>query len=239
MKTLTCPIASITALGAGVRRVVLDLPEPVEFSAGQYLEIHLASKTCPFSIASAPASSRQIELHVRPTPNSEDSDEIEALLDRVTELTVDIPKGDCFIDQVPSTPLVLIAASTGFTQMKSIIEHLLPGGLAQPVTLFWGVLAAEDLYFREKCEQWCKADPNFRFVPVVSEPDASWDGLTGLVGEIALEEIDNPADISVVVSGSPAMVYATFDAFVEAGMPPENMRSDVFAYAPRARKADS
>ena len=233
MPELTCPIASIEDLGASVRRVMLDLPEPVDFKAGQYLEIHLPTKKCPFSIASAPALRTQIELHVRPTPDSDDSDQIEALLDTADHLTIEIPKGDCFIETAPDRPLYLIAASTGVTQMKSIIEHLLPQGLAQPVYLYWGILSPADLYLTAQCEQWHEQAHNFHFVPVVSEASEGWTGRTGLVGEVALADIEDPTNISVVVSGGPAMVYATLDAFVARGMPEANMMSDVFSYAPR------
>lgn len=232
MQTLTCPIVSIEDMGASVRQVILELPAPVEFKAGQYLEIHLPSKTCPFSIASPPSAGNRLELHIRPTPNSEDSDQIEALLDTASELTIDIPKGDCFIEAEPAAPLILIAASTGITQMKSIIEHLLPNGLTHPVTLYWGVRSPVDLYLTDLCKEWEAADEHFHFVPVVSEA-AAWDGRTGLVGEAALEDIADPADVNVVVSGSPPMVYATLDAFVAKGMREESMKSDVFAYAPR------
>lgn len=234
MQTVTCPIASIEALGGGVRRVILELPEPVDFHAGQYLEIHLPAKTCPFSIASAPSRKDQLELHVRPTPDSDDSIQIEALLDSESELTIDIPQGKCFVTEAPAGPLYLIAASTGVTQMKSIIEHLLPRGLDHPVYLYWGVLSRQDLYLSDLCREWEAADSHFHFIPVVSgEVDDSWQGRRGLVGQAALEDITSAADISVIVSGSPAMVYATLDAFVARGMPQENMRSDVFSYAPR------
>jgi len=39
--------------------------------------------------------------------------------------------------------------------------------------------------------------------------------------------------VHVYGSGSPAMIYATLDALVEAGMDAHQMRADVFAYAPR------
>ena len=39
--------------------------------------------------------------------------------------------------------------------------------------------------------------------------------------------------LHVYASGSPAMVYATLDALVDAGMDAHQMRADVFAYAPR------
>lgn len=237
MKRLSCPVDSIDYFNADTRRVFLRIPEgeDVRFLAGQYLEIIVPVKKCPFSIASAPGLAGLLELHIRPTPGSEDSDQIEALLDSGDAVEIEVPKGDTFLEGPPGNTLILIAASTGITQMKSIIEHLLPSGLPDPVHLYWGVLAEADLYLADVFRSWEKEYPNFHFVPVVSEPETSpdWTGRTGLVGEIALEDFEDLDDVTVFVSGGPGMVYATLDAFVARGMPESSMHSDIFSYAPR------
>ncbi len=216
---------------------MLELPQgvAVTFKAGQYLEIVLPIKQCPFSIASAPHLAGHVEIHVRPTPNSDDSRQIEALLNTATAVDIEIPKGDCYLEQAPDNPLILIAASTGVTQMKSIVEHLMVRGFKRPVYLYWGVLAAKDLYLSPMIRSWEHEHPNFHYIPVVSEPATSpeWSGRTGLVGQIALADFDDPSDITVFVSGGPNMVYATLDAFVAKGMPAAAMHSDIFSYAPR------
>lgn len=243
MKRLRCPIHSIDYFNQDTRRVFVELPrgERFTFKAGQYLEIVLPRKKCPFSIANAPELEGLIELHVRPTPDSEDSDEIERLLDSRQDLEIELPKGDCFVEAAPDRPLILIAASTGITQMKSICEHLMVSGLTQPLHLYWGVPAAKDLYLSTLCESWEKAHPDFRYIPVVSDPSTSpqWQGRTGLVGHAVLEDFEDLGNVTVYVSGGPAMVYATLDAFVERGMPEERMHSDIFSYAPRERKSGS
>ncbi|MFT7220342.1 MAG: CDP-4-dehydro-6-deoxyglucose reductase [Candidatus Azotimanducaceae bacterium] len=237
MKSYNCSVSAIDYYNHDTRRIMLDLPpgESVGFKAGQYLEMVLPHKKCPFSIASAPTVTNQIELHIRPTPGSEDSIVIEALLDSQSDIEIQAPLGDCFLSDPPGTPLILIAASTGITQMKSIIESLEPDNLDHPVYLYWGVVSDKDIYLSELCETWESKYPNFHFAPVVSEPATSpeWKGRTGLVGEVALTELDNVSDATVFVSGGPAMVYATLDAFVARGMPEENMKSDIFSYAPR------
>lgn len=240
MKQITCPVRSIDYFNHDTRRVFIDLPagEDISFQAGQYLQIVLPNKKCPFSIASSPGLKDQLELHIRPTPGSEDSVAIEALLDDARELEIEIPLGDCFLNDNPGKPLILIAASTGITQMKSIIEFLEPGRFEHPVYLYWGVLSDKDLYLADLCHSWEAKDPNFHFIPVVSEPDTSpdWQGRSGLVGEAVLEDFDDLSDVTVFVSGGPAMVYATLDSFVEKGMPEESMHSDIFSYAPRPSK---
>ena len=240
MKVLNCPIDSIDYYNHDTRRLFLKLPEGerIDFKAGQYLDIVLPNKKCPFSIASAPSLKGLIELHVRPTPDSEDSDDIEYLLDTSDSIDIEIPKGNCFLTDVPHTPLLLLAASTGITQMKSILEQILPQGLSHPVHLYWGVLSDRDLYLSDLCESWTQRQENFYYHPVVSEPETSpdWSGKTGLVGEVALNDIEDVANFTVFVSGGPGMVYATLDMFVARGLPEANMHSDIFSLFPRVRQ---
>ena len=234
---MTCPIASIDYYNHDTRRVFLNLPEgeTLEFKAGQYLQMILPHKKCPFSIASAPQVKGKIELHVRPTPDSEDSDAVEALLNNSATIEIEVPLGDCYLTHEPVDTLILLSASTGITQMKSIVEYLKPGGFKQPVYLYWGVLSDKDLYLSDLCQSWAEQNDNFHFIPVVSEPATSpdWQGRTGLVGDVALGDFDSLSDVTVYVSGGPGMVYATLDAFVAKGMPENKMHSDIFSYAPR------
>ena len=208
------------------------------FQAGQYLRIKLPHKMCPFSIASPPGITDRIELHIRPTPNSKDSDDIMALLDRASQIEIEMPLGDCILTTPPAGPLLLIAAGTGITQMKSMLEHVLPMGITSPVYLYWGVVNRRDMYLADLCESWRAQYARFHFIPVVSDPEACasddpWRGKTGLVGEVALADLKDVSNIRVYVSGGPAMVYATLECFMAAGMPKSNMYSDVFSYAPR------
>ena len=239
MNSIICPISSIDYYNHDTRRILLDLPPNgnVSFHAGQYLQMVLPHKKCPFSIASSPHLKNQLELHIRPTQGSEDSTVIEALLDNASEIEIEAPLGDCFMTEAPSAPLVLLAASTGITQMKSIIEFLEPQGFSHLVHLYWGVLCDKDLYLAELCESWVEKHENFHFTPVVSEPETSpdWQGRTGLVGDTALADLDSVSDVIVYVSGGPGMVYATLDNFVARGMPEENMFSDIFSFAPRQK----
>ena len=238
-KRITCPIQSIENYNKDTRRVLLGMPpgESVSYHAGQYLQIVTPEKKFPFSIASSPLTAGVLELHVRPTPGSSDSAAIEALLDSASELELEIPLGDCFVTEAPGCPLILMAASTGITQMKSIIEFLEPTGFQQPVYLYWGVISDRDLYIAKLCKSWESTYENFHFIPVVSEPATSpdWKGRTGLVGEAVLADFDDLSNVKVIVSGGPAMVYATLDAFVARGMPEGNMSSDIFSYAPRKK----
>ncbi|MDH5736902.1 MAG: NAD(P)H-flavin reductase [Gammaproteobacteria bacterium] len=239
--TIQCRISHVEDLGHQVRKLLLESGTTFPaFKAGQYLEILLPNgKKCPFSIANAPSdgsNGNTIELHIRPTPESSDSQMIEKLIDNKSNLQVVLPRGKCFLDKVPSKDLLLIAASTGITQMKSLVEYLRDNAFGHAIHLYWGVRFAEDIYLQRLCDQWRTELKSFEFIPVVSEPQRSpdWQGRKGLVGDAVLEDFDDLANALIFVSGSPAMVYATMDNFMnKRGMPEANIFSDVFDYAPR------
>ena len=236
-KRLQCNISSVTYLNKDTRKIVLDLPkgDTLKFKAGQYLEIILPNNRCPFSIASAPHNNNSLELHIRPTPQSKDSHDIEKLLSHSKKLCIEAPLGNCFIEDSPKESLLLIAASTGITQMKCIFEHLKHIGHVGDIFLYWGVLSDSDLYLDELCKTWESENKNFRYVPVVSEPETSpyWEGRTGLVSDAVLQDFENLRDLLIYVSGGPDMVYATREAFVPRGLVAKNMLSDMFSYSPR------
>lgn len=220
--------------------MILEIPagETISFKAGQYLDILLSGKHCPFSIASSPDITDTIELHIKPTPGSADSVEIEKILDLAVSVDIELPKGDCFLETPIDKNLILIGASTGITQMKSMIEFLLPRNPEHSIWLYWGVLSAADLYLTELCLSWEQQFKHFKFIPVVSEPDQSpeWTGRTGLLPDAVVQDFNRLEDTVVYVSGSPGMVYATFDRFIQHGMSARDMYSDVFSYAPRTKK---
>ena len=234
-----CEINSVKNFQGDTRKITLSLPKgkDLKFFAGQYLQIITPEKKFPFSIASAPIKQKQIELHIKPTPESKDSEVIESIINSSEVLEIEAPLGNCYIKEPPTRPLILLAASTGITQMKSIIEFLEPHGFEQETFLYWGVITPYDLYLDDLCSAWDEKYSNFHYIPVVSEPNKSpnWQGRIGLVGEAALQDFNDLSNTNVYVSGSTGMVYATLDSFIDQGMPEENMFSDVFSFAPREK----
>jgi CDP-4-dehydro-6-deoxyglucose reductase, E3 len=246
VKKLNCDITSVEVLNRDVYLVRLRLPATasmaLEFRAGQYLDICMPSgKKASFSIASAPELERALELHIRLLPDSEMSCAVLAHLQQEKTVEIEAPKGVCCLDagdlQVDDR-LVFAAASTGFSQIKSMVEHLLARQVQNQIRIYWGARDATDLYQLALPEQWAREYPNVHFVPVVSEPELSpdWVGRTGLLPQAMLEDMDHFADTQVYASGSPAMVYALLDACEEHGMRADQLHSDVFAYAPRPAK---
>ncbi|MFC6670866.1 2Fe-2S iron-sulfur cluster-binding protein [Marinobacterium aestuariivivens] len=246
VKKLNCDIASVEVLNRDVYRVRLHLPatasQAMTFHAGQYLDICLPNgRKASFSIASAPDQGRDVELHIRLMPDSEMSRAVLDYLQQNERVDIEAPKGGCWLDARSVTPgsrLVFAAASTGFSQIKSMVEHLLANQVMNPIRIYWGARNAQDLYHLALPEQWAREHANVHFVPVVSEPELcpDWIGRFGTLPQAILEDLDHFEDTHIYASGSPAMVYALLDACEAHGMQESQLHSDVFAYAPRPAK---
>ena len=233
VRNLACQVIECADVGGDVWRVRLRAPagKPPRYHAGQYLMIERESgEKSAFSLASAPHSGRDLQLHVLVRESS-----AQALLEQLRRnpnVRVEMPFGDTHLSELPDGPLVLIAAGTGMAQMHSLIEHCRAAGFKHPVHLYWGVRRPEDFYEIEHWDEWKKL-PNLFLHKVVSDV-CGWEGRCGMLHEAVCQDIDDLSGVYVYASGSPAMIYATLDALVDAGMDAHQMRADVFAYAPRA-----
>lgn len=233
VRQLACQVVALDDVGGDVRRVRLRAPagRPPRYHAGQYLLIQRDDgKQSAFSLASAPHQGRELELHVLAREAS--SQALLAQLEGKGMAQVELPYGDAHLAELPDGPLVLIAAGTGMAQMHSLIEDARTRGFAQPVHLYWGVRTPDDFYAIEAWDAWAEL-PNLTLNRVVSDA-CGWEGRCGLLHEVVRADFADLSGLHVYASGSPAMVYATLDALVDAGMDAHQMRADVFAYAPRS-----
>jgi CDP-4-dehydro-6-deoxyglucose reductase len=232
VRQLACQVTECLEVGGDVWRVRLRAPagKPPRYHAGQYLMLERDNgDKSAFSLASAPGSGRDLELHL--LVREAGTRQLIEQLQRDGMVRVELPYGDTHLAELPAGPLILIAAGTGMAQMQALIEHCRASGFNYPVHLYWGARRPEDFYHLEHWETW-KRVPNL-FVHQVVSDRCHWEGRCGLLHEAVRADMADLSNLHVYASGSPAMVYATLDALVEAGMDAHQMRADVFSYAPR------
>jgi CDP-4-dehydro-6-deoxyglucose reductase len=232
VRQLACQVTECLEVGGDVWRVRLRAPagKPPRYHAGQYLMLERDNgDKSAFSLASAPGSGRDLELHL--LVREAGTRQLIERLQRDGMVRVELPYGDTHLAELPAGPLILIAAGTGMAQMQALIEHCRASGFNHPVHLYWGARRPEDFYHLEHWETW-KRVPNL-FVHQVVSDRCHWEGRCGLLHEAVRADMADLSNLHVYASGSPAMVYATLDALVEAGMDAHQMRADVFSYAPR------
>ena len=187
-------------------------------------------------MANAPHDDALLELHLR-NYGGPFSQFVFNTLKEKDILRFEGPLGTFFLREDSDKPMIFVASGTGFAPIKGIIEHAFHKGMTRDMTLYWGVRHRGDLYMPELPEQWAREHPNFRFVPVLSEPQPAdhWQGRTGLVHEAVLQDIPDLGAYQVYAGGSPAMVEAAHRTFTTQGLPEDEFYSDAFVFSADAK----
>ncbi|QOC21786.1 CDP-6-deoxy-delta-3,4-glucoseen reductase [Wenzhouxiangella sp. AB-CW3] len=213
----------------------LKLPQAarLQFLAGQYIDIlQPGGKRRAFSIASAPSEPDFIELHVKHVDGGGFTGHVFNDMQLKEILRIEGPLGTFFIRRSSDRPIIMVGGGTGFAPLKSMIEELIESGDDRPLSLYWGVSRASDLYASELIEGWDRQLPNFRFVPVLVKPDEGWTGERGFVHEAVVRHHPDLSAFDIYMSGPPAMIHAARHAFVDSGVPENRLFYDSFDFAP-------
>jgi len=244
VRTYDSRVARMVRLSPDVMQVFLRLPEGerLEFYAGQYINVLLdGGEKRSFSFATAPHVQDLIELQIRLIAGGRFTTYVFEHMKEGDVVRFEGPIGSFFLREDSRKPIIFVAGSTGFAPVKSMVEHAFQIGLKRDMILYWGVRRPEDLYLPELPRQWEREHPNFRFVPVVSDPrpEDGWQGRTGLVHEAILQDFPDLSGHQVYACGSVKMVETAHPAFLARGMVQDDCFSDAFRLAPQIRSAEA
>lgn len=230
-------VVEIEDLSHDVRRLLLKMPANMRmpFFAGQYIDVLLpGGKRRGFSLANAPHDDDLLELHVRLVAGGQFTRFVFEEMKEGTLLRLEGPFGQFYLREDSDRPILMMGGGTGFAPLKGILEHAFQIGVGRPMHLYWGVRTRRDLYLDALPRQWEREHPNFRYTPVLSEPEPGddWQGRTGLVPEVLLADHPQLADYDVYMSGPPAMISAAKQLFLAHGLDPAHLYYDSFDFAP-------
>jgi CDP-4-dehydro-6-deoxyglucose reductase, E3 len=249
VRKLPCRIARIEKAAPDVAIVTLQLPadERLKYLAGQYLDFLLKDgKRRSFSIASAPDADAPISLHIRHVPGGLFTDALFGLREPAVKerdiLRIEGPSGSFFLREDSDKPIVLLASGTGFAPIKAIAEYIFhkrlnrddAGHAPRKVVLYRGCRSQRDLYLAELPRRWEHEQPNFSYVPVLSDalPDDAWRGRTGFVHRAVMDDWPDLSAHQVYACGVPVMVDAARRDFVDqCGLPQDEFFADAFTLA--------
>ena len=219
----------------------LEAPPAFSFAAGQYVEVVHPEGRIPLSIASAPWRLPELHLHYRSTPGLTEAQWMDALLASRNELDIAGPSGSIRLEAPLPGPLVIISGGTGGAQALSLIDTLTKAPPDWPVGFLWCADDEPSLYLRDELTAMRLPWLNCEFVVDASRTADNHavarlrelaPGFSSLLGPFAQNSADIPI-LQVLLAGSPGFVYAATDVLLNAGLQPEQMRSDVYDYAPR------
>ena len=238
IRKLPSRVTSIERPAPDVAILQLQLPatEAFRYYAGQYIELILKDgKRRSYSMANPPHAAAALELHVRHLPGGLFTDHVfGAGATQMKEreiLRVEGPFGSFFLREDSNLPIVMLASGTGFAPIKSIIEHMIQQGIERPITLYWGARRPLDLYMHSLAEHWAQTQPNFKYIPVVSNalPEDAWTGRTGFVHRAVMDDFPSLMGHQVYACGAPIVVEsARRDFMTQCSLPDEAFFADAF-----------
>ena len=247
--TLACQVPVVELLADNIYRVELLAPAGTQFDfwPGQYVLLHVVDEQgqpqqFPYSIASIPSAlsgqgdGRRLELHI--AANSDTANAVIQQLKTAVVVKATLPGGDCiltpeFIQQHRQQPLIMVAAGSGFSQIKALTEAALALNPEQEIHIYWSNRARIGFYLSELPRQWAHEFANVHYHPVIEQHADDWQGRAGWLYQVIHEDFDDLSQVQLFACGSPNMVYGTLDQLAPLGLTQANMHSDVFAYAPR------
>jgi len=211
-------------------QVKLPANERLQFLAGQYIDFLLkGGERRSFSMANPPHADEFIELHIRHVAGGNFTDHVFGKMKERDILRFEGPLGTFYLREDSDKPIVMVASGTGFAPIKAICETMLAKGMKRKVALYWGCRAKRDLYMLDVPSSW--SDPNFRFIPVLSDPtpECQWTGRKGFVHRAVMEDFPDLSGHQVYACGAPVMVDAARADFVaKCRLPAEEFLADSF-----------
>ncbi len=243
VRKMPARIVKIERLSEDVAIVSVQLPaaERLQYRAGQYLDFILRDNTRrSYSIATPPHADGTLQFHIRHMPGGRFTDALFGLAKEGQPvfkerdiLRCEGPLGTFFLRDDRQRPIVLLASGTGFAPIKAIAEHLFHQGINRdtPVLFYWGGRRPRDLYQHALVQQWVATEPNFRYVPVVSNalPEDGWTGRTGFVHQAVMADLPDLSAYQVYACGAPVMVENAQKDFVgRCRLPEDQFFADSF-----------
>jgi|SRR5580698_7076289 CDP-4-dehydro-6-deoxyglucose reductase len=234
IKTLPSRIARRVQLAPDVMQLMLRVPavESMDFRAGQYLDVLLeGGARRSFSVANAPSSGGQYELHVRLVPGGRFSEAVFGGLREGALLRIEGPLGR-FIYEPGTAPALFIAGGTGFAPIKAMLGQALVETSPRELHLYWGARNPGGLYEEALVREWARRHAHFNVHTVLShsaQPAAGY--RTGWVHEAVLQDHPRLADFVIYAAGPPAMIEAIQNSFPARGARAGQLHLDSFDYA--------
>ena len=215
----------------------VELPEWTPFRAGQHYDVRL---TAPdgyqaqrsYSIASAPETQGTIDLTIEEIPDGEVSAYFYHVVEPGDGIELRGPIGGPFTwAAADGGPLLLAAGGSGVVPLMSIIRHKPAAAPDVRAVLLYSARSMEDVIYREALADAAETGPNLLVIfTLTRRQPAGWEGHSRRIDRAMLEEtlgmLGEPP-LSYVCGPTP-FVESVADALVEAGGPPERIRTERF-----------
>jgi ferredoxin-NADP reductase len=217
-----------------VRTFRFARPEGFDFVAGQFLPVRVRIDgqdhiRC-YSISSAPEARGYLEISVK--RQGLVSNTLHATLRPGLLVTVKAPAGAFTYPAADDRPLVLIAGGIGITPVMSMWRHAVQCDPGRAITLLYSAQTADALAFRDEIALTARRHPQTRVIFAVTRGEVPSDVYPGRIDDSLIRTtVPNAAHAIALLCGPQAMIDGVRATLAALGVPPANIRSEVFELA--------
>jgi propane monooxygenase reductase subunit len=236
----TAEVEAIHKVTHDLRHLVLRLIEPKElrFFPGQYVDISIpgTDQSRSFSMAnfsSSPGAGQhrgQLEFVIKVYPDGLFSHFLDTKLEVGDQLDLTGPFGVFTLREGYEGDLIFVGGGAGMAPILSLLRSMAEKGIQRKATFYYGARGRRDLCFETELKALEEALPNFRYVPALSEPDASedWDGEIGLITDVVRRHETDLKGTHAYLCGPPPMVEAAMPLLGTLGVEDKRIYYDKF-----------
>lgn len=223
----------LDALTHDIRWLGLRLEGPMEFVAGQYVEVAIpgsADEWRSFSMANPPQDRDRVDLIIKVIPGGRFSSMLEGTVSVGDALRLRGPFGQ-FGVRLSHRPIVMVAGGSGMAPIWSMLHDLVASGNNRQVTFLYGARTDRDLFLVDELAHLVDENDWLTFVPALSEPDRNekpWPGDTGLVTDALARRLPSLRGHEAYLCGPPPMIDAGVDVITTLGCKERHVYFDRF-----------
>jgi ferredoxin-NADP reductase len=213
-------------------------PPDFVFKAGQYIDLTLSGSqhgssnglTHTFSIASSPFDE---ELLVTTRMRNTVFKQALSILPIGSGVSIEGPMGSFRLHNNTARPAIFLAGGIGIAPFLSMLAYAAGEKLRHPIVLFYANRYLEDAAFMNPLWQLERANPRFRFVPILTRWDKNYRGWKGETGHLSTEmlvtQVGTLRGPIYYIAGPPTMVESTRRTLSEARVDEDDIRTEEFA----------
>ena len=207
------------------------------FKAGQFVDITLLNpsetdaegNTRGFSIASAPfENTLMVATRLRNTAFKR----ILKSLPLGTEVKTEGPFGNLTLHNNAARPAVFLSGGIGITPVRSILLSAAANKLPHRIFLFFSNHTRQDAPFFNEIEGLQDKNPNYRFIPTMTDLTIardSWSGETGFITQEMLQRhLQGVTSAVYYLTGPSAMVAGLRVVLHDSGVDDDDIRVEEF-----------
>lgn len=226
----------------GTVRVRFEVADdgPFSFLPGQFVGIEFAAaglgyRRSPYCLLPPPPEERSFELLVRVVEGGQISRYLGSLAVG-NEIAFRPPTGRSMLPKDPSREIVMMATGVGVAPFIALATHLTNEGYDPPIRLYWGLRRPEDVCLTAELDELVRRNPDFSYEVSLSQPSATWSGLSGRVTESVPPLLPQLGGRAFYLCGNGAMVEEMDMALSDMGVSAEFIYKE--AYFNRRHKPD-